>query len=174
MCYINTRFCIYLCWKYGCAGGGVTVTVVGGGGGGGSSSDRRASTVRRHQIAKKKNHNFQCQIVIFFSHYQHLPVLQREANTNHVKPCRSLRLVAFCFVYHWVHLEYTRGECGGVQINSLHLCSFVASLELATKGHFADVHSSSKYYKKPKTYRSFTWFGFVFNKHYYFLMLRVK
>jgi len=124
--------------------------------------------------SQKKNHNFQCQIVIFFSHYQHLPVLQREANTNHVKPCRSLRLVAFCFVYHWVHLEYTRGECGGVQINSLHLCSFVASLELATKGHFADVHSSSKYYKKPKTYRSFTWFGFVFNKHYYFLMLRVK
>ena len=54
----------------------------------------------------------------------------------------------------------------GVQINSLHLCSFVASLELATKGHFAHVHSSSKYYKEPKTYRNFTWFGFGFNKHY--------
>lgn len=67
-----------------------------------------------------------------------------------------------------------KGWVWGVQINSLHLCSFVASLELATKGHFADVHSSSKYYKKPKTYRSFTWFGFVFNKHYDFLMLRIK
>jgi len=61
-----------------------------------------------------------------------------------------------------------------VQINSLHLCSFVASLELATKGHFADVHSSSKYYKEPKTYRNFTWFGFVFNKHCDFVMLRIK
>ena len=53
-----------------------------------------------------------------------------------------------------------KGWVWRVQINSLHLCSFVASLELATKGHFADVHSSSKYYKEPKTYRNFTWFGF--------------
>jgi hypothetical protein len=61
-----------------------------------------------------------------------------------------------------------------VQINSQHLCSFVASLELATKGHFAEVHSSSKCYMEPTTYRIFTWVGFGFNKHYDFLMLRMK
>ena len=64
-----------------------------------SSSDLTASTVHRHQIAKK-NLNFKCKTVIFFSHYQQFIVLRWEANTNHVKPCRSLRLVAFCFVYH--------------------------------------------------------------------------
>jgi hypothetical protein len=93
----------------------------------------------------ERSFNFQCKSVILFAHCIQYPVLPREANTSHFKPHWSLKLVAFCFVYRWMHLEFTRGESRGFKLIPCTCVPLLLPQSWRQKDTLLLVHSSSKY-----------------------------